>query len=82
MAAKEQTQGYKLDKNHTFAVNLFDDIEKYARVPDEYQAPPAKEFKALVRDSTATVARGLRASCSLMVVSPVFAGQPVQLDVR
>ena len=39
-AAREQTQGYKLDKAHTFAVTLFDEFEKYLRVPDEYAPPP------------------------------------------
>ncbi len=30
--AREQTNGYKLDKNHTFVVNMFDDLDKYAKV--------------------------------------------------
>ncbi|GJU76694.1 eukaryotic translation initiation factor 3 subunit B-like protein [Tanacetum coccineum] len=38
--AKEMTHGYKLGKSHVFAVNMFDDIEKFSRVPDEW-APPA-----------------------------------------
>mmetsp|Transcript_40368 Transcript_40368/g.89637 ORF Transcript_40368/g.89637 Transcript_40368/m.89637 type:complete len:721 (+) Transcript_40368:71-2233(+) len=44
-AAREHTNGYKLDKNHTFAVNMFDDFDKYSKVPDQYQAPEIKEFK-------------------------------------
>lgn len=47
-AAKQQVHGYRLDKSHVLAVNLFDDIDRYARVPDEYAAPPPKEFKATV----------------------------------
>eukprot|EP00877_Chromochloris_zofingiensis_P000044 jgi/Chrzof1/1003/Cz01g36140.t1 len=43
-AAREQTQGYKLDKTHTFKVNMFDDFDKYARVPSEYHAPEVKEY--------------------------------------
>lgn len=34
--AIEQTNGYKLDKAHVFAVNMFDDFEKYMKVPDEW----------------------------------------------
>ncbi|PWA46069.1 hypothetical protein CTI12_AA512430 [Artemisia annua] len=40
--AKEKTDKYELGKKHVyvFAVNMFDDIEKFSRVPDEW-APPA-----------------------------------------
>ncbi|XP_073111676.1 eukaryotic translation initiation factor 3 subunit B [Elaeis guineensis] len=34
--AREKTNGYKLDKSHIFAVNLFDDFEKYMKVPEEW----------------------------------------------
>ncbi|XP_020093747.1 eukaryotic translation initiation factor 3 subunit B-like [Ananas comosus] len=34
--AREKTHGYKLDKSHIFAVNMFDDFEKYMKVPDEW----------------------------------------------
>jgi len=43
-AAKAQTQDYKLDKNHTFRVSMFDDFDKYARVPEEYAAPEEKPY--------------------------------------
>ncbi|GJP44939.1 hypothetical protein CLOM_g4337 [Closterium sp. NIES-68] len=43
-AAREQMDGYKLDKSHVFKVSMFDDFEKYARVPDEYAPPPVKEY--------------------------------------
>ncbi|KAK9824494.1 hypothetical protein WJX72_010811 [[Myrmecia] bisecta] len=43
-AAREQTNGYKLDKSHTFVVNMFDDFEKYLKVTDEYQPPAPKEY--------------------------------------
>ncbi|GBG62798.1 hypothetical protein CBR_g32387 [Chara braunii] len=42
--AREQTNGYKLDKSHVFAVQMFDDFEKYAKVPDEYVPPELKEY--------------------------------------
>lgn len=41
-AAQTQTNGYKLDKNHIFAVSMFDDFEKYNKVPEEY-APAEKK---------------------------------------
>lgn len=47
-AARDQTNGYKLDKNHVFAVNMFDDFNKYAKVPEEYVAPEPKAFSATV----------------------------------
>ncbi|GAB2300311.1 Eukaryotic translation initiation factor 3 subunit B [Dionaea muscipula] len=37
--AREKTNGYRLDRSHIFAVNMFEDIEKFMRVPDEW-APP------------------------------------------
>lgn len=43
-AAREQTNKFQLDKNHVFAVNMFDDIDKYARVPDTYHTPESKPF--------------------------------------
>ena len=47
-AAKSQTQDYKLDKNHTFRVSMFDDFDKYARVPEEYAAPEEKPYVPVV----------------------------------
>lgn len=43
-AARVQTDGYELDRNHHFKVSMFDDFERYARVPDEYAAPEIKEY--------------------------------------
>jgi len=40
--AVKGANGYKLDKNHTFAVNLFTDFDRFANVPDEW-VPPAKQ---------------------------------------
>ncbi|KAA3460979.1 eukaryotic translation initiation factor 3 subunit B-like [Gossypium australe] len=42
--AKEKTNGYKLDRAHIFAVNMFDDFDKYMRVPDEWAPPEIKPY--------------------------------------
>ncbi|PVU96646.1 hypothetical protein BB561_001043 [Smittium simulii] len=36
--------GYKLDKSHTLAVNLFMDVEKYSKVPETFTAPPKPDY--------------------------------------
>lgn len=38
------TNGYKLDKTHTFAVNLLSDFDKYENVPDEWEPPAPKPY--------------------------------------
>ena len=48
MAARERTNGYALDKNHTFVVNMFDDFEKYSRVTQEYVQPETKDYQPSV----------------------------------
>lgn len=55
-AARDRLNGYSLDKNHTFAVFMFDDFDKYGRVPEQYQAPDKKEYQPAVR-SPCTVSR-------------------------
>ena len=40
----EKTRGYKLDKSHIFAVNMFDDFEKYMKVPDEWAPAEIKSY--------------------------------------
>jgi translation initiation factor 3 subunit B len=45
-AACVQLNGYRLDKNHVFTVNPIDDVERFARVPDEYEGPRPEELKA------------------------------------
>lgn len=42
--ARDKTHGYKLDKSHIFAVNMFDDIEKFMKVPDEWAPPETKPY--------------------------------------
>lgn len=43
-AAQAQTNEYRLDKNHTFAVSMYDDFEKYAKVTEEYVEPEEKVY--------------------------------------
>lgn len=42
--AREKTHGYKLDKSHIFAVNLFDDFDKFMNVPDEWTPAEIKPY--------------------------------------
>jgi translation initiation factor 3 subunit B len=42
--AREQTNGYKLDRSHVFVVNMFDDFDKYMKVPDEWVPPEIKPY--------------------------------------
>uniref|UniRef100_A0A0E0R2Q8 Eukaryotic translation initiation factor 3 subunit B n=1 Tax=Oryza rufipogon TaxID=4529 RepID=A0A0E0R2Q8_ORYRU len=42
--AREKTNGYKLDKSHIFAVNMFDDFDKYMKVPDEWMPAEIKPY--------------------------------------
>ncbi|XP_058725966.1 eukaryotic translation initiation factor 3 subunit B-like [Vicia villosa] len=42
--AKEKAQGYKLDHSHIFTVSMFDDFDRFMRVPDEWAPPPRKEY--------------------------------------
>lgn len=48
--AVKMTNGYKLDKNHVFIVNLLSDFEKYINEPDEWQPPPPQTYKDPVRE--------------------------------
>jgi hypothetical protein len=43
-----QTDGYRLDKSHVFRVNMFDDFEKYSRVPEQYTAREVKPYEPVV----------------------------------
>lgn len=66
-AARAQTDGYKLDKNHTFKVSMFDDFDRYAKVPDVYAAPEIKEYSAAVSEgvsgSWVQLSASLRVPC-------------------
>ena len=38
------TNNYKLDKNHTFSVNLFSDFEKFENISDEWEPPKEEPY--------------------------------------
>lgn len=42
--AKEKTNGYKLDRAHIFAVSMFEDFDKFMKVPDEWAPPETKPY--------------------------------------
>ena len=46
-AARDMLQGYKLDKSHTFVVNMFDEFEQFAKVPDQYEQPEEKPYRPM-----------------------------------
>uniref|UniRef100_A0A8C7AFS2 Eukaryotic translation initiation factor 3 subunit B n=1 Tax=Neovison vison TaxID=452646 RepID=A0A8C7AFS2_NEOVI len=46
--AVKNADGYKLDKQHTFRVNLFTDFDKYMTISDEWDIPEKQPFKDLV----------------------------------
>uniref|UniRef100_A0A8D3BII2 Eukaryotic translation initiation factor 3 subunit B n=1 Tax=Scophthalmus maximus TaxID=52904 RepID=A0A8D3BII2_SCOMX len=41
----KNADGYKLDKQHTFRVNLFTDFDKYMTISDEWETPEKQPFK-------------------------------------
>ncbi|XP_045448448.1 eukaryotic translation initiation factor 3 subunit B [Melitaea cinxia] len=43
--AVQATNNCKLDKQHTFLVNLFTDFKKYADIPKEWEPPAPQPFK-------------------------------------
>ncbi|KAJ3692030.1 hypothetical protein LUZ60_012380 [Juncus effusus] len=43
--AKEKTNGYKLDRSHIFAVNMFDEFDKYMNVPDTWTPAEIKPYE-------------------------------------
>ncbi len=43
---------YKLDKQHTFAVNMFSDFDKFLDIPDEWEPPNEEEYKDQVEKKT------------------------------
>lgn len=45
LEAVKQTNNYKLDKQHTFQVNLFSDFEKYESIPDVWEPPRPADYK-------------------------------------
>uniref|UniRef100_A0A8C0GSS0 Eukaryotic translation initiation factor 3 subunit B n=1 Tax=Chelonoidis abingdonii TaxID=106734 RepID=A0A8C0GSS0_CHEAB len=45
--AVKNADGYKLDKQHTFRVNLFTDFDKYMTISEEWDIPEKQPFKDL-----------------------------------
>ncbi|ELT99648.1 hypothetical protein CAPTEDRAFT_163351 [Capitella teleta] len=45
LEAVKNTNGYKLDRQHTFIVNMFSDFEKYAAVTEEWEQPEIQPYK-------------------------------------
>ncbi|KAK7113407.1 eukaryotic translation initiation factor 3 subunit B-like [Littorina saxatilis] len=43
--AVKMTNGYKLDKQHTFAVNLFSDFERFKNIPETWEEPEIKPYE-------------------------------------
>merc|ERR550519_2126159 len=43
--AVKVTNGYKLDRTHTFQVNLFSDFEKFENIPSDWEPPQPREYK-------------------------------------
>lgn len=39
------TNNYKLDKQHTFLVNLFTDFSKYDKIPDNWKPPESQKYE-------------------------------------
>nr|CAG4651621.1 EOG090X01UY [Triops cancriformis] len=44
--AVKATNGYKMDKQHSFSVNMFTDFIKYESIPNEWEPPEPQPFKA------------------------------------
>ncbi|KAG5142424.1 hypothetical protein JHK82_018119 [Glycine max] len=42
--AKEKTHGYKLDRAHIFSVSMFDDFDRFMKVPNEWAPPETKPY--------------------------------------
>lgn len=45
LEAVKVTNNYKLDKQHTFLVNMFTDIGKYEKIPDKWEPPEPQPYK-------------------------------------
>lgn len=45
LEAVKNADGYKLDKQHTFRVNLFTDFDKYMNISDQWETPEKQPFK-------------------------------------
>ncbi|OVA00273.1 RNA recognition motif domain [Macleaya cordata] len=42
--ARERLNGYKLDRNHSFVVNFFDELDRFMKVPEEWAPLETKPY--------------------------------------
>ncbi|MED6203662.1 Eukaryotic translation initiation factor 3 subunit B [Stylosanthes scabra] len=42
--AKKETQGYRLDRSHIFSVTMFDEFDKFMKVPDQWAPSESKPY--------------------------------------
>jgi translation initiation factor 3 subunit B len=47
--ALDAMNGHNFDAKHTFSVNRFSDVEKYANMDEAYVEPEKEEYKPRVR---------------------------------
>ena len=70
--------GYQLDKAHKFAATLFDEVDRLAKVPEQYQEPEERTFtpgeNLLVRRDLPSLSVGHR--CSLASGAAAAAAAP------
>ena len=45
LEAVKSTNNYKLDRQHTFTVNLFSDFDKYLNVAEDWESPKVQPYK-------------------------------------
>merc|ERR1719310_181875 len=45
LEAVKSTNNYKLDRQHTFTVNLFSDFDKYLNIADDWEPPKVQPYK-------------------------------------
>ncbi len=45
LEAVRAMNNYKLDKQHTFVVNMFSDFDKYLNIPDEWEPPSEEDYQ-------------------------------------
>ncbi len=43
--AVKMFNGHRLDRNHTFLVNMFTDFQKYSNIPDEWEPPTPQPYE-------------------------------------
>lgn len=46
--ARKALDGYALSRNDRLRAVMFNDIDKYASIPDQWKPPPKEEYQELV----------------------------------